>query len=87
MARGAGSTFEGVLPIAKEHGVAAINWGLVKGKTQTHLPWDSWNQLYVNREAPLWFHEVFQMDGAPYRLEEAALTRKQPKSKAAKKAA
>ena len=36
MARGNGSTFEGSLPIAKKHNVAAYNWGLVIGKTQTH---------------------------------------------------
>jgi hypothetical protein len=35
MARGAGSTFDGSLPIAKKYNVAAINWGLVAGKTQT----------------------------------------------------
>ncbi len=29
MARSAGSTFDGVLPIAKKHHVGAINWGLV----------------------------------------------------------
>lgn len=38
MARGAGSTFDGSLPIANQHHVAAINWGLVAGKTQTYLP-------------------------------------------------
>jgi hypothetical protein len=39
MARGAGSTFDSSLPIAKKYNVAAINWGLVAGKTQTYLPW------------------------------------------------
>ena len=42
MARGNGSTFEGSLPVAKKYKVAAINWGFVAGKTQTYLPWDSW---------------------------------------------
>ena len=37
MARGAGSTFDGSLPIAKQYHVGAINWGLVAGKTQTYL--------------------------------------------------
>src|SRR5262249_11905530 len=37
MARGNGSTFEGTLPIAKREHVAAINWGLVAGKSQTYL--------------------------------------------------
>src|SRR5512133_3819891 len=47
MARGRGSTFEAVLPIAKQYKVAAINWGLVAGKTQTWLPWDSWENPYT----------------------------------------
>ena len=38
MARSVGSTFDTVLPIAKSHHVAAINWGLVAGKTQTFFP-------------------------------------------------
>src|SRR5207253_10239464 len=38
MARGNGSTFQGSLPIARKYQVAAINWGLVAGKTQTYLP-------------------------------------------------
>ena len=75
MARGNGSTFEGSLPVLKKHNVAAINWGLVQGKTQTHLPWDSWKQPYTNREPAVWFHEVFKADGTPYKPEEVALIR------------
>ena len=71
MARGNGSTFQGTLPIAKKYHVAAINWGLVAGKTQTYLPWDSWKNPYVNREPAMWFHEIFRNDGQPYRPEEA----------------
>ena len=44
MARGNGSTFQGSLPIAQKYKVAAINWGFVAGKTQTYLPWDSWQK-------------------------------------------
>src|SRR5438477_309851 len=50
MARGNKSTFQGSLPIAKKYNVAAINWGLVAGKTQTFLPWDSWQKPYVGRD-------------------------------------
>jgi GH35 family endo-1,4-beta-xylanase len=70
MARGNGSTFEGSLPIAKKYHVGAINWGLVAGKTQTYLPWDSWKQPYTDREPAVWFHEVFRTDGKPYKQEE-----------------
>lgn len=72
MARGNGSTFFGSLPIAKEHRVAMYNWGLVRGKTQTHLPWDSWQKPYVDREPEVWFHEIFHPDGKAYRAEEVA---------------
>jgi Cellulase (glycosyl hydrolase family 5) len=75
MARGNKSTFQGSLPIAKKHNVAAYNWGLVVGKTQTHLPWDSWQRPYIDREPSIWFHEVFRADGTPYREEEVALIR------------
>jgi hypothetical protein len=77
MARGNNSTFEGSLPVAKEFRVAAYNWGLVVGKTQTHLPWDSWKQAYVGGRKPeVWFHEVFLDDGRPYRQHEVDLIRK-----------
>jgi hypothetical protein len=75
MARGNGSTFQGSLPVAKKYRVAAINWGFVAGKTQTYLPWDSWQRPYVNREPPLWFHEIFRGDGTPYQQDEVDLIR------------
>ena len=75
MARPVNSTFEGILPIAKQEKVGAINWGLVAGKTQTYLPWDSWKHPYVNRESKLWFHEVFRTDGKPYLPGEVAFIR------------
>ena len=70
MARGNGSTFQGTLPIAKKYDVAAINWGLVAGKTQTYLPWDSWQHPYTDREPAVWFHEIFRTDGTPYSADE-----------------
>ena len=76
MARGNKSTFEGSLPVAKKHKVAAFNWGLVAGKTQTFLPWDSWKKPYTDREPAIWFHEVFRTDGKPYRANEIDLIRR-----------
>ncbi len=76
MARSAGSTFDGVLPIAKNHHVGAINWGLVVGKTQTNLPWESWQHPYVLDQPQVWFHDVFKADGTPYREREAELIRR-----------
>ena len=75
MARGAGSTFDGTLPVAKKYHVAAINWGLVAGKTQTWLPWDSWDHPYVRLQPTVWFHEVFRNDDTPYRQHEVDLIR------------
>jgi len=76
MARGNGSTFEGSLPVAKKYNVGAINWGLVAGKTQTYLPWDSWKKAYIDREPEVWFHEIFRTDGKPYKQEEVDLIKR-----------
>jgi hypothetical protein len=76
MARGNGSTFQGSLPVAKKYNVGAINWGLVAGKTQTYLPWDSWQHPYTDREPSIWFHEVFRTDGTPYKQEEVDFIKK-----------
>jgi hypothetical protein len=75
MARGNGSTFDGSLPVGKRLNIAMINWGLVDGKTQTRLPWDSWKKPYTYDEPPIWFHEVFRADGTPYRKAETDLIR------------
>ena len=75
MARSAGSTFDTVLPIAKDERVGAINWGFVAGKTQTYLPWDSWQRPYVLDQPQVWFHDVLRADGTPYRQAEEDLIR------------
>jgi hypothetical protein len=75
MARSVGSTFDTVLPIAKQEHVGAINWGFVLGKTQTNLPWESWEHPYVVNQPPIWFHEVLYPDGTPYREAEVKLIR------------
>lgn len=86
MARGNKSTFQGSLPVARKYKVAAINWGFVVGKTQTNLPWDSWQRPYVDREPAIWFHEIFNQDGTPYKQEEVDLIRSLTKPKAMKAA-
>ena len=75
MARGNGSTFQGTLPIAREMKVAAYNWGFVAGKTQTWLPWDSWQHPYTDRQPAVWFHDIFRADGEPYNPEEVKFIR------------
>jgi hypothetical protein len=76
MARPVGSTFDAILPLAKEERVGAINWGFVAGKTQTYYPWESWEHPYVHSQPPVWFHEVLRSDGTPYRQAEVDLIRK-----------
>lgn len=72
MARPNGSTFEGFLPIAKKERIGMYNWGLVDGKTQTKYAWDSWDKEYT-AEPELWFHDVFRVDGSPYKKSETEL--------------
>jgi len=75
MARSVGSTFDLILPVAKRLHVAALNWGLVLGKTQTNFPWDSWQHPYIEHEPPVWLHDIFRADGTPYRAHEVELIR------------
>ena len=65
LARGQGNTFQTVLPILKENNIAAINWGLVSGKTQTIYPWSSWRTKFTD-EPDVWHHDIFRPDGTPY---------------------
>jgi hypothetical protein len=73
MARSAGSTIDTILPIGKRMDVGMINWGFVNGKTQTDMPWDSWQRPYVLRPPVVWFHDLFHPDGMPYRAREIAI--------------
>jgi hypothetical protein len=73
MARGNGSTFAGSLPIAVKYNVGMINWGFVLGKSQTNMPWDSWDHPYIKEGPKVWFHDIFYSDGQPYRPAEVDL--------------
>jgi len=75
MARPTGSTFEAILPTAKDERVATFCWGLVQGKTQTHLPWDSWATPYLDGPTGPWFHDIFDADGQPHLAHEVAFIR------------
>jgi hypothetical protein len=76
MARGAGSTVDTVLPTAKRRNIGMINWGFVVGKTQTDLPWDSWQRPYTARPPVVWHHELLRGDGTPYRAREIEIIKK-----------
>lgn len=66
MARPAGSTFQAILPPAKELRVGAFCWGLVRGKTQTHLPWANWDGALPDVPDNAWFHDIFDEAGVPH---------------------
>jgi len=76
MARGAGSTFDTVLPIGKRRNIGMINWGFVNGKTQTDMPWDSWQRPYTLRPPVVWFHDILHADGTPYRAREVEIIKR-----------
>lgn len=67
------SLFETHLPIFKEHKIAAINWGLVDGKTQTKF---AWSDQGGDNEPEKWFHDVLRKDGTPYSSEEVSFVRR-----------
>lgn len=70
LARPLGSTFRGILPVAVDYRVAVYNWGFYAGRTQTYIPWDSWQKPYPDSGPAVWFHDIFFSDGEPYRPEE-----------------
>ncbi len=74
MARPPGSTFDPVLAILKKEKVAAYNWGLVAGKSQTIYPWASWKKPY-SEEPEVWFHDIFRQDGTPFSDDEVQYIR------------
>lgn len=65
VARGGGNTFETVMPILKEHKIAAINWGFVSGKSNTIYPWKSWDSTFTT-EPKIWHHDILRKNGTPF---------------------
>jgi hypothetical protein len=66
LARSVGNRFENQLPIFQKHGIGAINWGLVSGKTQTIYPWESWLDREPKPEPNVWFHDILREDGRAF---------------------
>jgi hypothetical protein len=71
MARTRGSHFQNIMPLLKTEKVAAYNWGLVSGKTNTIYAWDT--PMKDGAEPAVWFHDIFRQDGTPYSTEEVTL--------------
>lgn len=71
MARTRNCTFANTMPLLKAENVAAINWGLVDGKTNCKYAWST--PMPNGGEPELWFHEIFHPDGTPYKQDEVNL--------------
>lgn len=69
MARTLGSRFATDLPIFQRERVGCYNWGLVNGKTQTHIAW-------TRGDPAVWFHDILRADGTPYDGDEVAFIRR-----------
>lgn len=68
MARTIDSKISDQLELYHDRKVGCFNWGLVQGRTQTHLPWPhTLEELHgevIDENA--WFHDVLRPDGSPY---------------------
>ena len=71
MARTRGSRFANIMPLLKKEHVAAYNWGLVSGKTNTIYAWDA--PMPDGKEPQTWFHDIFRQDGTPFSADEITL--------------
>lgn len=75
LARHAGSVMSEQLPVFRENNIGCYQWGLVRGRTQTHIPWPEIkkrDQNYRDR----WFHDVFDETGNAYDPSEMELLKK-----------
>jgi hypothetical protein len=69
LARGLGSRVASHLPWFAEQRIGCFHWGLVNGRTQTHLPWPGFASLYADGA---WHHDLLHADGTPYDATEIA---------------
>jgi hypothetical protein len=76
--RGHGSLVETCLPIFARERVGAMHWGLVNGRTQTHLPWGHRPGAPYTGQ---WQHDLFRGDHTPYDPREIELFRETIRSK------
>lgn len=74
MARSRNSLFSTIMPLLKKENIAAYNWGLVDGKTNTKYTWDK--PMPDGAEPALWFHEIFHKDGTPYKKDEVEVIKR-----------
>ena len=75
LARSEENTFQNILPLFKEKNVAAINWGVVSGKTNTAFPWSSWDEEFDSLPK-VWHHDIYLPDKTPFDQEEITFFKK-----------
>jgi hypothetical protein len=73
LARGLGSRVETHLPYFIRERIGCYHWGLVNGRTQTHLPWPGFESAYADGT---WQHDLFHTDGTPYDAGELTVFRR-----------
>lgn len=78
MARPVGSKIEDQLAVFQSSNVGCFQWGLVKGRTQTYLPWpaDLVAQHGGVADRSVWFHDLVDENGEAYDPNEAAYLRR-----------
>lgn len=62
------STVADILPLFQQESVGSMGWGLVNGKTQTHLPWGH-RPEHGKYDGP-WQHDLYHGDHTPYDINE-----------------
>ena len=69
-----GNTIESHMPVYKSENIGIYQWGLVNGKTQTHLNWNK----EMNKDGPpkIWQHDIFSNDLRPYSNDEISMIKK-----------
>ena len=77
MARTAGSRIQDKLPYMHANRIGAFQWGLVRGRTQTYIPWPNLkaNVPDYDESKTEWFHDILQADGTPYDCAETDMMR------------
>ena len=75
MARAMGSRIGDQLPLLRRRTAGAFQWGLVRGRTQTHLPWPAPLVAENGGEESNgeWFHDLLHPNGTPYDRDEVRL--------------
>jgi hypothetical protein len=78
MARHIGSRIGDHLPVFHRQKIGCFQWGLVQGRTQTHLPWPAIKDMSETLRASPdeWFHDVIGADGEAYDRNELDLVGK-----------